>query len=239
MNDLIVPLGKNKIVSAAEKEVNNIKGQFEEGLLTDFERHARIISVWDKAKEEIAKVVPKTLDPNGSVYSIIDSESRGSWSQPIQMMGMKGLVANPQGETIELPIKSSYKEGLSVLEFFINTHGARKGLTDTALKTAQAGYLTRRLVDVSQDLIIREEDCKTTKGRTIVRKDGDDYGVSFSQRVFGRTALEDIKVGNKVLVKAGEIISRQAAQTVENSQIDQVEVRSPMECKAASGICSK
>ena len=125
------------------------------------------------------------------------------------------------------------------MEFFINTHGARKGLTDTALKTAQAGYLTRRLVDVSQDLIIREEDCKTTKGRTIVRKDGDDYGVSFSQRVFGRTALEDIKVGNKVLVKAGEIISRQAAQTVENSQIDQVEVRSPMECKAASGICSK
>jgi len=239
MNDLIVPLEKNKIMSVAEKEVNNIKEQFEEGLLTDFERHVRIISVWDKAKEEIAKVVPKTLDPNGSVYSIIDSGSRGSWSQPIQMMGMKGLVANPQGETIELPIKSSYKEGLSVLEFFINTHGARKGLTDTALKTAQAGYLTRRLVDVSQDLIIREEDCKTIKGRTIIRKDGDDYGVSFNQRIFGRTAFKDIKAGNKVLVKVGEIISRQAAQTVENSQIDQVEVRSPMECKAASGICSK
>ncbi len=239
MDDLIVPLEKNKIVSVAEKEVNNIKEQFEEGLLTDFERHVRIISAWDKAKDEIAKVVPKTLDPNGSVYSIIDSGSRGSWSQPIQMMGMKGLVANPQGETIELPIKSSYKEGLSVLEFFINTHGARKGLTDTALKTAQAGYLTRRLVDVSQDLIIREEDCKTTKGRTIVRKDGDDYGVSFSQRIFGRTSFNDIKVGNKVLIKSGEIISRQATQAVENSSIDQVEVRSPMECKAASGICSK
>ena len=239
MDDLVVPLGKNKIISAAEKEVFNIKEQFEEGLLTDFERHARIISVWDKAKDEIAKIVPKTLDPNGSVYSIIDSGSRGSWSQPIQMMGMKGLVANPQGETIELPIKSSYKEGLSVLEFFINTHGARKGLTDTALKTAQAGYLTRRLVDVSQDLIIREEDCKTTKGRTIVHKDGDDYGVSFSQRIFGRTSLNDIKAGNKVLVKTGEIISRQAAQAVENSSIDQIETRSPMECKAASGICSK
>ena len=239
MNDLIVPLGKNKIVSVAEKEVNNIKEQFEEGLLTDAERHTKIISIWDKAKDEIAKVVPKTLDPNGSVYSIINSGSRGSWSQPIQMMGMKGLVANPQGETIELPIKSSYKEGLSVLEFFINTHGARKGLTDTALKTAQAGYLTRRLVDVSQDLIIREEDCKTIKGRTIVRKDGDDYGVSFSQRIFGRAGLNDIKVGNKVLVKVGEIISRQVAQAIENSSISQVEVRSPMECKAASGICSK
>lgn len=239
MDDLIVPLGKNKIVSAAEKEVSNIKEQFEDGLLTDAERHVRIIGAWDKAKDEIAKLVPKTLDPNSSVYSIIDSGSRGSWSQPIQMMGMKGLVANPQGETIELPIKSSYKEGLSVLEFFINTHGARKGLTDTALKTAQAGYLTRRLVDVSQDLIIREEDCKTTKGRTIVRKDGDDYGVSFSQRIFGRTSLDDIKAGNKVLAKAGEIISRQAAQAIENSSIDQIETRSPMECKAASGICSK
>ncbi len=239
MDDLTIPLDKKEIIKKAEKEANVIKEQYEEGLLTDAERHARIVGVWDKAKGEIAKIVPKTLDVKGSVYTIIDSGSRGSWAQPTQMMGMKGLVANPQGETIELPIKSSYKEGLSVLEFFINTHGARKGLADTALKTAQAGYLTRRLVDVSQDLVIRENDCKTAKGRTIIRKDGDDYGISFSQKVFGRTALKDIKSGNKTIIKAGEIIGRQAARDIEDSKIEEIEVRTPMECKAISGICSK
>jgi len=239
MDDLTVPSQKGVIIAAAEKEAETVKEQYEDGLLTDSERHAKIISVWDKAKKEISKVVPGTLNPESSVYSIIDSGSRGSWMQPIQMMGMKGLVANPQGETIELPIKSSYKEGLSVLEFFINTHGARKGLADTALKTAQAGYLTRRLVDVAQDLVIRENDCKTAKGRAMIRKDGDDYGVSFSQRVFGRTALNDIKVGNKILAKAGEIIDRQTAHAIEMSPIQEVELRTPMECKAASGICAK
>jgi DNA-directed RNA polymerase subunit beta' len=239
MDDLIVPSEKNRIIVAAEKEANKIKEQYDEGLLTDFERHARIIGVWEKAKEEIAKLVPKTLNPNSSVYLIIDSGSRGSWAQPIQMMGMKGLVANPQGETIELPIKSSYKEGLSVLEFFINTHGARKGLTDTALKTAQAGYLTRRLVDVSQNLVVKDNDCKTTKGRTIVRKDGDDYGISFSQRIFGRTILKDVKSGNKIIIRAGGIVSRRVAREIEDSRIEEIDVRSPMECRADSGICSK
>ncbi|MBI5306161.1 DNA-directed RNA polymerase subunit beta' [Candidatus Wolfebacteria bacterium] len=239
MDDLIVPVEKKKIVERAEREEATIKEQFEEGLLTDSERHARVLAVWDKTKEEIAKTVPKTLDPLSSVFTIIDSGSRGSWSQPIQMMGMKGLVQNPQGETIELPIKSSYKEGLSVLEFFINTHGARKGLTDTALKTAQAGYLTRRLVDVSQDLIIRDSDCRTTKGRTMLKKDGEEYGVYFSQRIFGRTVLGDVKIGNKILAEDGEIISRSLAEEIEKSGIESVEVRSPMTCKLTNGICSK
>ena len=155
------------------------------------------------------------------------------------MMGMKGLVANPQGETIEHPIKSSYKEGLSVLEYFINTHSARKGLSDTALKTAQAGYLTRRLVDVAQDLVIREKDCKATSGIKIIRKDGDGYGITLAQRLFSRTALNDIKEGNKILAKEGEIIDRESADLIEKSKLDEVEVRSPIHCKSAYGICSK
>ena len=204
MDDLIIPKEKEGILAKAEKEVVIIRKQYEEGLLTDTERRVRVINIWDKTKEEIAKVVPKNLDQYGSLYSIIDSKARGTWTQPVQMMGMKGLVANPQGETIEHPIKSSYKEGLSVLEYFINTHSARKGLSDTALKTAQAGYLTRRLVDVAQDLVIREKDCKATSGIKIIRKDGDGYGITLAQRLFSRTALNDIKEGNKILAKEGE-----------------------------------
>ncbi len=239
MDDLTIPKEKKKIIAAAEQEENLIKRQYEEGLLTDFERHTRVVSVWDKAKEAIAKLVPQSINPFGSVYSIIDSGSRGSWKQPVQMMGIKGLVANPQGETIELPIKSSYKEGLSVLEFFINTHGARKGLTDTALKTAQAGYLTRRLVDVAQDLIIKEEDCGATEGIEINRSEGEEYGYSFGQRIFSKTSLEDIKSGNKILVSAGEIINRKAAEAIEQSKIERVLARSPLTCKTLYGICSK
>ena len=239
MDDLITPKEKNGIISEAEKEEDLIKEQYKEGLLTDFERHVRIINVWDKARDRISKVVPQTLDQYGSVFTIIDSGARGSWSQPIQMTGMKGLVQNPKGETIELPIKSSYKEGLSVLEFFINTHGARKGLTDTALKTASAGYLTRRLVDVSQDLVVREDDCKTIEGIHIIRAEGDEYGYSFGKRLFGRTAAEDVKIGNKIAVKEGEIINREDAQLINDSKIETVKVRSPISCKTLYGVCSK
>ena len=239
MDDLIVPEDKWKIIAEAENEENLVKDQYKEGLLTDAERYVRIINIWDKIKDKISSIVPKILDPYNSVFYIIDSGARGSWSPLVQMMGMKGLVSNPQGETIELPIKSSYKEGLTVLEFFINTHGARKGLTDTALKTASAGYLTRRLVDVSQDLIIRDNDCKTTEGVEVARMEGDDYGYPFASRVFSRTSLEDVKSGNKILAKAGEIIDRETAKKIEESKIESVKIRSPIKCKTLYGICSK
>ncbi len=240
MKDLSTPPEKKKIFEIAEKEAALIKKQYEEGLLTDSERRSRIIAVWDKVKDKIAEIVPTNLDPYGSVYSIIDSGARGSWSQqPVQMMGMKGMVQNPKGETIELPIKSSYKEGLSVLEFFINTHGARKGLIDTALKTASAGYLTRRLVNVAQDLVVKEKDCGTSEGIIIRRSDGAEYGYSFSQRLFGRTAAEDVKVKNKTLIKDGGIISRLTAKTIDEAKIDAVKVYSPLTCKTPHGICSK
>jgi DNA-directed RNA polymerase subunit beta' len=238
MKDLVVPPEKKGILKNAEEEIETVRGQFEEGLLTETETREKIISVWEKAGAEIAKKVPDAIKGT-SVFNIIDSGSRGSWSQPIQMSGMKGLVQNAQGQTIELPIKNSYKEGLTVLEFFINTHGARKGLIDTALKTAQAGYLTRRLVDVSQDIVIRENDCRTKKGIEVSRADGEEFGYKIGQRLFGRTALADVKSGRKTIVKAGEIITAEAAEEIEKSEIQSVWVRSPITCKTLYGVCSK
>jgi DNA-directed RNA polymerase subunit beta' len=240
MADLIIPPQKKEIIKKADHDVSIIHEQYAEGLLTAIERRSRVISIWEKAKEELAKIVSGILPTDNSIYQIIDSKSRGSWSQPIQMMGMKGLVQNPKGETIELPIKSSLKEGLSVLEYFIMTHGARKGTTDTALKTAQAGYLTRRLVDVAQDLTIREEDCHTKEGLLISRADGKEFNQSFASKLFSRTALNDVKVGNKILVHANEMMDRVTAEAIEaNEKIESVEVRSPITCKTFYGICTK
>ncbi|MBU6500295.1 MAG: DNA-directed RNA polymerase subunit beta' [Patescibacteria group bacterium] len=238
ISDLVAPGTKEDIIRASEKEIDIVHDQWNEGLLTESERRARTISVWEKAKETIAKLVATSLPKNNSIYQIIDSGSRGSWAQPIQMLGMKGLVANPKGETIELPIKSSFKEGLSVLEYFISTTGARKGTTDTALKTAQAGYLTRRLVDVSQDLIIRENDCRAKEGIEILRKDGKEFNQSFSSRVFSRTALEDIRIDRKIVVRAGEVITRAIAEMLDKSKLESVKVRSAIYCKTLYGLCA-
>ena len=239
MDDMVTPPEKAGLLKDAEKEETLIRDQYEQGLLTSSERRARIISVWDKMKAKLAKLVPQTLGTKSSVYSIIASGARGSWSQPTQMMGMKGLVANPKGETIELPIKSSYKEGLKVLEFFINTHSARKGTTDTALKTASAGYLTRRLVDVSQDVVIREEDCHTAEGFELKKSDGSDFNHSFSARLFSRTALNDVKSGNKILVRADEIIDRATSEAIDAASVETVWVRSPITCKTLYGLCAR
>ena len=238
MKDLIIPPDKKEILKEVEGEIGLVRKQFEEGLLTDIETREKIITIWERAGAEIAKRIPDAIRST-SVFYIIDSGSRGSWSQPIQMSGMKGLVQNAKGETIELPIKNSYKEGLTVLEFFINTHGARKGLIDTALKTATAGYLTRRLVDVSQDIVIKENDCRTVKGIEIIREDGDEFGYKFGSRLFGRTSLEDIKSGRKIVIKANEIITSDVAEKIEKSDIKSIKVRSPITCKTLYGICSK
>ncbi|MDE2019227.1 MAG: DNA-directed RNA polymerase subunit beta' [Patescibacteria group bacterium] len=240
MSDLIIPKEKYEILEKSEEEVKIIAGQYEEGLLTDAERKARVIAVWEKTKADIGKFVSTVLPPTNSVYQIVDSGARGSWSQPLQMVGMKGLVSNPKGETIELPVKSSLKEGLSVLEYFISTHGARKGTTDTALKTAQAGYLTRRLVDVAQELTIREEDCRAKDGIELRREDGKEFNQSFASKLFSRTALNDIKSGNKILVREGEIIDKTAAELIEKTEkIDSVWVRSPIACRTLYGVCAR
>jgi len=193
MGDLNVPLEKKEWIKQADKKVELIQSQYNEGLLTDGERKSRVIEVWNTVKEKISQKTAETLDKESSVFSIFDSKARGSLGQLTQMTGMKGLVVNPLGEIIELPIKSSYKEGFNILEYFISTHGGRKGLADTALKTASAGYLTRRLVDVCQDVVIREKNCGDKKGICVYREDGEDLGNSFASRIFGRVSLEELK----------------------------------------------
>lgn len=241
VEDMIVPPEKEKVLALAEKEVSKVEEQFNEGLLTEEERRERVIIIWNKTREEIAKLIPNVMKKDNPIFSIIDSGARGSWAQPIQMMGMKGLVQDPNGNNIELPVKNSYKEGLKVLEYFISTHGARKGSTDTALKTAHAGYLTRRLVDVAQDLVIRENNCKTTEGFEIFRDDTEDlkgFGYTFGSRLQGRTALEDVRVDRKIIVRAGEIITAEQAKIIDASKIKGVKVRSPITCKTLHGICA-
>ncbi len=239
MSDLRLPKEKTEIMKKAEEEVVVIRQHFDDGLLTDGERRARVISVWEKVKSAISKLVPLALSEENPVFNIIDSGSRGSWAPLVQMMGIKGLVANPKNEIIELPVKASLKEGMSVLEYFISTHGARKGTTDTALKTASAGYLTRRLIDVSQDIVIREEDCKTKEGIELLRADGAQFGQAFSAQLFSRTALEDVKVDGKVVVGAGEMIDRVTAEKIDQSKLEAVKVRSPITCKTLYGLCTK
>jgi DNA-directed RNA polymerase subunit beta' len=239
MSDLMLPKEKEQIVNEARKEVDLIEKQYNEGLLSRQEKRVHAIKAWEKGLSAIQKNINKVLPEDNPIFQIFDSGSRGSWGQLMQMTAMKGLVQNPKGEIIELPILSSYKEGLSVLEYFIASHGARKGSSDTALKTANAGYLTRRLIDATQEVIITEEDCKTTRGITVYRKDGAEFGHRFSVRLVGRTALEDIKIGNKVIVKANETITNEAAEAIEKSDIEAVKIRSPITCKTLYGVCAK
>ncbi len=239
ISDLISPNDKPKIVEEAEDKITLIDDQFNSGFLTEGEKEARSISIWEEAKERIAKIVPVALNENNPVYMTIDSGARGSWIPVMQIVGMKGLVNNPKGDIISLPIKTSLKEGHTAFEYFISTHGARKTMTDTALKTAEAGYLTRRLIAAAQDMVIKEGDCKTKVGITIYREDGAEFDHKFSNRLFSRVALADIKVGRKIVVKAGEMISQEVAEEVEASDIQEVIVRSPITCKTLYGVCSK
>ncbi len=253
MDDLVIPKEKKELIKSADKEVETIIAYYKKGFLSKEEKTAKVIEIWQRVKSEIERLVPLNLPAQGSVFSIIDSGARGSWSQPVQMAGMKGLVINPAGQIIELPVKSSFKEGLDVLEYFISTHGARKGTTDTALRTATAGYLTRRLVDVSHEIIIFEEDCGDKKGTEVIRKDAEDTGQSFSFKLVGRIVLENIKdpqvamggeknqsFSKKVLiVKANEIIDWNAAAQINEAKIDKVLVRSPLSCQSLRGVCQK
>ncbi|HEX8974294.1 MAG TPA: DNA-directed RNA polymerase subunit beta' [Patescibacteria group bacterium] len=239
MDDLTVPNEKAQAMAKAEEEVATVNAQYGMGLLTEEERKNRTVEVWNRAKNEIADAVRNSLDKEGSVYTMVHSKARGSESVVVQMMGMKGLVAGPTGETIELPVKSSFKEGFNVLEYFISTHGARKGMADTALRTATAGYLTRRLVDVAQDIIIREEDCGDTEGGYIYRSDSDRIGQSFANRVEGRTMAEDVKdpETKKVIIKAGTLATKADAQAVDKAKIEKVKIRNVVTCKSKRGIC--
>ncbi len=238
MNDLIVPPEKEQLLAEAEKEIEQIDAHWRNGLLSKEERSAKVIEIWQRVKSTIEKLVPQNLMiPEGrSVFSIIDSGSRGSWSQPVQMSGMKGLVINPAGRIIELPVRDSFKEGFGVLEYFISTHGARKGTADTALRTSTAGYLTRRLIDVAHDVLIVESDCRDTKGILIAKKDAEDLGQNLALKIGGRVAAESL--GN--YVKKGSLIDWPLAQKIsEDNTIQKIRVRSPLSCKTVRGLCQK
>ncbi|MDD5621254.1 MAG: DNA-directed RNA polymerase subunit beta', partial [Candidatus Pacebacteria bacterium] len=239
MDDLQVPKEKGELVEKAEADVRKIEDYFKKGFLTSEERTSQIIEVWTRVKSEIQRLVPKTLPENGTVFAIVDAGARGSWSQPVQMAGMKGLVINPSGEIIELPVISSFKEGFEVLEYFISTHGARKGTADTALRTSTAGYLTRRLIDVAHEVIVTEEDCGDKEGITVYRKDSDEIGQDFIFKVASRISLEEIKINEQILVKKGEMITWDDAKKIAESDIQKVRVRSPLSCKTRLGICKK
>ncbi len=238
MNDLRLPKEKHGIIEEADKMIEENRGLYDDGLLTEYERRSKAIEIWNEAKMKLSVLVKKQFQPNDPAFMMVDSKSRGNWSVLDQMMGMRGIFANPAGELIELPVKDSFKEGLAPLEYFISTHGARKGLVDTALRTATAGYLTRRLVDVAQDVVVTEEDCKDKEGYTIYAEDGKFGGETIGRRVRGRVVIEDIKddEGN-VIVKKGKVIDKEASHKIDEVKLESVRIRSLIKCKALRGVC--
>jgi DNA-directed RNA polymerase subunit beta' len=241
MDDLKVPEKKEEIMKIAEEQIVLVNKQFDMGLLTMQERKNRVIEIWNEAKNKITDAVREGLDREGPVYSMVYSKARGTEAVVVQMTGMKGLVAGPTGETIELPIRSSFKEGFNVLEYFIATHGARKGMADTALRTATAGYLTRRLVDVAQDVVVREEDCKDKEGGWAYREDSAAAGVSFASRIMGRILLEDAidPKTKKAVAKKDEMILKEKAEEIDKKEVEKIRVRSVVSCKTRRGVCQK
>ena len=238
MEDLKIPEEKYGLLEKADREVEQTYEYFSEGLLTDDERYGRIIEIWADAQEKLAKTVAGTVREHSSVNYIFTSGARGSLSQISQMAGMKGLVVNPAGQTIELPVRGSFKEGLGVLEYFISTHGSRKGMSDTALRTADAGYLTRRLVDVAQDIVVNAEDCGTSEYSEITLADSEAMNMQFDRRLFGRVAAEDIQgTDGKIIVSRNQGIDDIHAKVIAESGITGVKCRSVLKCRLTRGIC--
>src|SRR4029453_16072216 len=245
-NDILGPEAKQETLARYEERVEKVEDQYERGLITEEERHEQIVNIWTEATDEVADAMEKTLYTLNPIYMMANSGARGSFKQIRQLAGMRGLMANPKGEIIERPIKANFMEGLSVLEYFISTHGARKGLADTALRTADSGYLTRRLVDVSQDVIVREEDCKTKEFVELPIQ----VPEGLNKSLLGRTAAEDVhkplppgKPGKTVLAEKGALVTMPLLREVleglgeEDSVGATLPVRSVLKCKSEFGVC--
>jgi DNA-directed RNA polymerase subunit beta' len=257
VDDMVVPQQKTKILSTAEREVKEIQEQYSSGLVTNGERYNKVVDIWSRTNDQVAKAMMEKLgtdevsDVKGnkvrqksfnSIFMMADSGARGSAAQIRQLAGMRGLMAKPDGSIIETPITANFREGLNVLQYFISTHGARKGLADTALKTANSGYLTRRLVDVAQDLVVTEIDCGTSNGLSITPiVEGGDVVEGLGERVLGRVVSEDVVVAatGEVLVKTGVLIDEKLVKLLEKMGIDQVMVRSPITCETRYGVCAQ
>ncbi len=257
VNDMVVPENKEEILAVAETEVKEIQDQYGSGLVTDGERYNKVVDIWSRTNDQVAKAMmdklgtEKTKDASGktvdqesfnSIYMMADSGARGSAAQIRQLAGMRGLMAKPDGSIIETPITANFREGLDVLQYFISTHGARKGLADTALKTANSGYLTRRLVDIAQDLVVTEVDCETRNGVAMAPLvEGGDIVEPLTERVLGRVLAEPVMITgtDKVAFDAGTMLDEAAVQRLEELQIDHVLVRSPITCEVRYGVCSQ
>ena len=249
IDDMIIPKEKDEEIKSAQKEIADVEKQYRKGVITPGERYNKIVDIWTHATDKIANVMLKTLEQNqgkheyNSVFLMVESGARGNKAQVRQLAGVRGLMAKPSGDIIEKPILANFREGLTVLEYFISTHGARKGLADTALKTADSGYMTRKLVDVSQDVIIQEEDCGTTNGIWVSAiYEGEDEVVKLAERLVGRTASEGIHDPlhpRTYLVRAGEEIDEAAAKAINTAGLDRVKIRSVLTCESRYGICAK
>ncbi|MDD4117158.1 MAG: DNA-directed RNA polymerase subunit beta' [Kiritimatiellae bacterium] len=246
--DMIVPEAKTKTIEAARKSLFEVEAQYRKGVITDGERYNKIIDIWTHATDEIAGQMFRAMEYNESrsevnpLFMMVDSGARGNRQQIRQLAGMRGLMAKPSGEIIERPILANFREGLSVLEYFISTHGARKGLADTALKTADSGYMTRKLVDVSQDVIVVEEDCGTLNGIEVFAiMQGDEELVPLSQRILGRTTVDDIRDPRtgEIIVAAGYEIDEKVVEKIRRAELDSVKIRSVLTCESRRGICAK
>ena len=254
MDDMVIPSEKSTILESAESEVKNIENQYLSGLLTKGERYNKVVDIWSKTNDQVAKAMMQKLgktsrvdadgkeveqDSFNSIYMMADSGARGSAAQIRQLAGMRGLMAKPDGSIIETPITANFKEGLNVLQYFISTHGARKGLADTALKTANSGYLTRRLVDVAQDLVVTEHDCGTSNGvliKPII--DSGEVVVELADRVLGRVVAEDLKTSNGFKLNAGTLIDEEVVKQLDENGVDEIKVRTSITCDTKYGVCS-
>src|SRR5476649_1847768 len=248
ISDMLIPKEKETELANAYKQIKQVEQQYRKGIITDGERYNKIIDIWTHAGDEISNVMFRTLEHNegrkelNPVFLMVDSGARGNRQQVKQLAGMRGLMAKPSGEIIERPITSNFREGLSVLEYFISTHGARKGLADTALKTADSGYLTRKLVDASQDVIINEMDCGTVNGITVRSiYEGDEEVVDLATRIIGRVSCESIvdPVTKKKVVKANQLIDEATSSAIQEAGIDKVKIRSVLTCTSRRGVCAK
>jgi len=242
VHDVAVPKAKKKILADSEKQVEEVWKQYKRGLITEDERYSSIIKIWEKATNDVTDAMKDNFDELNPIYMMAQSGARGNMNQLRQIAGMRGLMANTSGKAVEIPIRSCFREGLDVLEYFISSHGARKGLADTALRTADSGYLTRRLVDVAQDIIVREHDCGTTEGIEIEDiKDGNQIIEKLHERLIGRYALHDIvnPTTGELIVDNDTLITPDIADKIINAGINKVEVRSVLECKTKHGVCAK
>ena len=249
IDDMIIPVEKDQEIGSAQEQISEVENQYRRGVITPGERYNKIIDIWTHCTDQISNVMLRTLQANQAkdefnpVYLMVDSGARGNRQQVRQLAGIRGLMAKPSGDIIEKPILSNFREGLTVLEYFISTHGARKGLADTALKTADSGYMTRKLVDVAQDVIVREQDCETSNGIWVSAiYEGEDEVVKLSERLVGRVSCEDIvdpsDVKN-VIVAANDEIDEVKAKTVDSAGIERVKIRSVLTCESSVSLCAK